>query len=535
MAGRLLTYLSDPLVKMYIDEKLLKRICEDQAARRKNAQKVAENAESEDGWDSLEIGKWRIQERRPYSLKEAGLHLPEMLLHPEEECRIFKTGDELQTYGRTEEFLSLFETGISERKSRLYADTRGYALVFTGGGGKGAFEIGVWKFLHEKGIDKKITGLSGASVGALNSLLFVGGSYELAKDIWERIEQEDMTPVNNERLLDSLRSIMTVTTTKGRTLGQSLSEKIKNLPDKMQELPDKAQALSEKMQALPEKVQSLPEKVQALPEKMQEPWDKTELSERFHQFLEKIQSGREAGTGPDGQSGLESGEESGVETDKEKAGEQSGIFSQKKLEELIENNVDWEQVKNSGITAYCSLSAVIQGLSYLAYRSADNPVLGFLRALTQAEYCCWTLLPTNEIKDFILASASLPIAYGARDVDGREFLDGSINDNCPVRPLVEAGFKKIIVVHLRMEESPETDPEWLGSIKDLNIDGVRFYHIYPEDEYYNDYSEIMKVNPEVDIKRMEEGYRAAEHQLPESLWKQVSEDESAGGMNQPSE
>ena len=44
-------------------------------------------------------------------------------------------------------------------------------LVLAGGGGKGAYEVGVWKALNEYGFAKKITTISGTSVGGLNSAL----------------------------------------------------------------------------------------------------------------------------------------------------------------------------------------------------------------------------------------------------------------------------------------------------------------------------------------------------------------------------
>ena len=46
-------------------------------------------------------------------------------------------------------------------------------LVLGGGGGKGAYQIGVWKALREYKIDKYITYLSGTSIGSLNSLCFL--------------------------------------------------------------------------------------------------------------------------------------------------------------------------------------------------------------------------------------------------------------------------------------------------------------------------------------------------------------------------
>lgn len=45
-------------------------------------------------------------------------------------------------------------------------------LVLSGGGAKGAYEIGVWKALCELGLDGRITAISGTSVGAINAAIF---------------------------------------------------------------------------------------------------------------------------------------------------------------------------------------------------------------------------------------------------------------------------------------------------------------------------------------------------------------------------
>lgn len=77
---------------------------------------------------------------------------------------------------------------------------REYGLVLSGGGAKGAFEIGVWRWLQRTGLDKKITGISGTSVGALNSILFSCTSLEEAEWIWRSVRQKDLTRVNKETL-----------------------------------------------------------------------------------------------------------------------------------------------------------------------------------------------------------------------------------------------------------------------------------------------------------------------------------------------
>ena len=69
-------------------------------------------------------------------------------------------------------------------------------LVFAGGGGKGAYHIGVWKALREYGIDKNITAVAGTSVGALNAALFAHGDYSLAEDIWLNISHQQILKNN---------------------------------------------------------------------------------------------------------------------------------------------------------------------------------------------------------------------------------------------------------------------------------------------------------------------------------------------------
>lgn len=70
-------------------------------------------------------------------------------------------------------------------------------LVLPGGGGKGAYQIGVMKALDELGIRKHIKYVSGASIGSLNSLLFMQGDLEIAIEVWENISYEKILPMDN--------------------------------------------------------------------------------------------------------------------------------------------------------------------------------------------------------------------------------------------------------------------------------------------------------------------------------------------------
>src|SRR6056297_2261799 len=61
-------------------------------------------------------------------------------------------------------------------------------LIFEGGGAKGAYQIGVWKYIKEKNI--KINGVAGTSVGAINSAAFAMGDIDSAIKMWKDLSFE---------------------------------------------------------------------------------------------------------------------------------------------------------------------------------------------------------------------------------------------------------------------------------------------------------------------------------------------------------
>lgn len=68
-------------------------------------------------------------------------------------------------------------------------------LVLAGGGGRGAYQIGVWRALRDAGLEQYITAVSGSSVGGLNAALFIQNNLELAENIWESLcVQKILTP-----------------------------------------------------------------------------------------------------------------------------------------------------------------------------------------------------------------------------------------------------------------------------------------------------------------------------------------------------
>ncbi len=61
-----------------------------------------------------------------------------------------------------------------------------FGFVFSGGGAKGAWQLGVWKAFEEKGYRAKA--VSGTSVGALNACLYAQGDIKKATCAWNEID-----------------------------------------------------------------------------------------------------------------------------------------------------------------------------------------------------------------------------------------------------------------------------------------------------------------------------------------------------------
>lgn len=65
-------------------------------------------------------------------------------------------------------------------------------LVLAGGGGKGAYEVGVWKAFVEYGLAQKVTYMSGTSVGGLNAGLFASECVDRVVGFWQVFVPEEL-------------------------------------------------------------------------------------------------------------------------------------------------------------------------------------------------------------------------------------------------------------------------------------------------------------------------------------------------------
>lgn len=107
------------------------------------------------------------------------------------------------------------------------------ALVLSGGGGKGAYQIGVWKALRK--LHYKIDIVTGTSVGALNAVLVTQKSYFLAPRIWNKIDFKEV-------FQDDTKSVQTMKETismYGKNIIKNKGMSTDNLEKKLEEAINK--------------------------------------------------------------------------------------------------------------------------------------------------------------------------------------------------------------------------------------------------------------------------------------------------------
>lgn len=79
---------------------------------------------------------------------------------------------------------------------------------------------------------------------------------------------------------------------------------------------------------------------------------------------------------------------------------------------------------------------------------------------------------TNDVVDYVLASACCYPAFQKMKINGEEYIDGGIYDNMPINLAVEMGADEVIAVDL----------EAIGVVQDVKCDNVKITYIRPRNE-----------------------------------------------------
>jgi NTE family protein len=122
-----------------------------------------------------------------------------------------------------------------------------------------------------------------------------------------------------------------------------------------------------------------------------------------------------------------------------------GIYEIKALEQLLEDNLDLDKLKQKKVFVTLSPAGMdnegAMGLLKASFRH-------YLRNDSQVIYSPLHEQDKKDITTQILASCSIPFVFPSVSLEGQQVFDGGLFDNVPVKPLVDAGCDTVIVIHL---------------------------------------------------------------------------------------
>lgn len=313
-------------------------------------------------------------------------------------------------------------------------------LVLSGGGAKGAIEMGAWKKIVELGLHEKITGFSGASVGSLNTALFLSDTtMEEKENIWKNLRQEDL--FSQKELPEEKYDASSYRKAPENDSLDALFSDIASM--KPSEILD--DALGDILHG----VSSLASKLSG-----------NYTSNNANYLLTR-----------DSTYGANRGSLT-TNADKSLVGAFSeGMFSQSGVENIIDS---------------VKLSEEQYG-KYDVFTSVTN-----LNTM-KVEFIDWNnQYQFASVKDIILASSALPGIYAFKNVGGVSYADGGTlghYGNTPIQPLYDKGYRKFIVIYLTAIDEDRVRIE-----EESKYPGAQFCRIYPKSNEYNKKETLIRVN-----------------------------------------
>lgn len=123
----------------------------------------------------------------------------------------------------------------------------------------------------------------------------------------------------------------------------------------------------------------------------------------------------------------------------------NGLYQINQLKELINAHLNMTKMKKQRVYVTMAESGDAKsGITALL----KNAFKHYLRNDNHAIYVpLWKQTKTQAVEQ-IIASCSIPIVFPAQNIEGKQYFDGGVYDNVPVKPLIDEGCDTIIVIHL---------------------------------------------------------------------------------------
>ena len=343
----------------------------------------------------------------------------------------------------------------------LRADSDPLGLVLSGGGAKGAYEVGVWQELQAAELAPRVKAISGTSVGAINAALFASRP-DAAETLWLE-NMEEVFTLNTNRVAESIQ----------KTLDQT-SDAIERYNEVKKVRMDEA-------------ARRLGTSVDALPAEEVEAAEKSALRSGVGNLLFSL---------------LLRGASDYVEITQSDASRE-GYVDSAKLAAALDGAVpaDWPagapaayatafEKGSDGRTATWKLNGEPQGRRILALR----------------------------------ASAAIPVGFDTVEIDGKTYVDGGWEskggDNVPLEPILEhhSEIKTVVIVYL--DDAKHLNKKRFEKNRAAaTAAGVRLVEIVPSENIgrgFDGWQGVFDASPETAKHLIELGRKDARKKLREA-------------------
>lgn len=351
--------------------------------------------------------------------------------------------------------------------SFLFAEN--FGLVLSGGGAKGAYEVGVWKALEDFGITSDVKIISGTSVGALNAALFACVESSDAEKLWR--EQVGYSSF----LMPDTSTFSEVASFAVRSAKNNLGKK--NMEEDPYGFEDRFSPRE---------------------------------SELLRELLDGVTFIADTGIG------FARGTVKYLSDYIFSTAHSDGIFERSCLEEILENYISLEKLDKSQIDVYATAVAkdgflLLNTLDWLL--GTDN--VHYFKLNEQ--------LNDSNVNSILMASSSFPLVYestflptsvienGVHVEYECEYIDGGFESvggkNTPIKPVASAlNVDTIIVVYLKSEE--ELNETYTNTwISDSEANGKKMIEIVPSKALGDLVEGTMNFDPENISELIDLGYQ----------------------------
>lgn len=174
----------------------------------------------------------------------------------------------------------------------------------------------------------------------------------------------------------------------------------------------------------------------------------------------------------------------------------SSLLDNEPLKELLNRSISFDKIddsiKNGDLHAYCLTACSYTSGESTTFYDGSPEIENWLRTHREG-------LREKMTIDHLMASSAIPVIFPSVKLGEEHFGDGSMRQISPISPALHLGAKKILIIGLRLEDSPRAGPApkhrpTLGQISGYVLDTLFLNSLQSDIERMERMNRTLKAN-----------------------------------------